>query len=72
MYTDPGDCVALPCELADAVARFVGSPIAAQLGDMFARSYVSSARHEVARGAEHSPDPDEVNDWERARYMEHC
>ncbi|MGA1051154.1 MAG: glutamine synthetase family protein [Ilumatobacteraceae bacterium] len=72
MYGNPGDCPALPTDLGAAVAAFEGSAIAAQLGEMFARSYVSIARHEVALGAEHSPDPDEVNDWERQRYMEHC
>lgn len=72
MYTDPGDCAPVPADLATAIAAFDGSPIAAQLGDMFSRSYVSIARHEMALGAEHAPDPDEVNDWERERYMEHC
>ena len=72
MYTNPGDCPRVPGDLAAAIAAFDGSPIAAQLGDVFSRSYVSIARHEAALGAEHSPDPDDVNDWERHRYMEHC
>ncbi len=72
MYTNPGDSVPIPATLADAVAAFDGSPIAGLLGDMFSTSYVSIANHEVALGAEHSPDQDDVTDWERERYMEHC
>lgn len=72
MYTSPGDCVPLPADPGAAIAAFEGSPIAAQLGEMFSRSYVSIARHDTALGAEHAPDPDDVNDWERERYMEHC
>ena len=71
MYTNPGDCPEVPAELELAIAAFDGSPIAGQLGDMFSRSYVSIARHEAALGAEHAPDPDDVNDWERQRYLEH-
>ena len=40
------------------------------LGDEFSRSFVSLAREEVRLAAEHNPDPDDVNDWERARYIE--
>lgn len=71
MYTNPGDCPPVPADLDGAIAAFDGSPIALQLGEVFSRSYVSIARHEAALGAEHSPDPDEVNAWERERYLEH-
>ena len=37
---------------------------------MFA--YALIADHEIALAAEHSPDADEVNAWERDRYAEHC
>ncbi len=71
MYTNPGDALALPADLAGAIAAFSGSDLATQLGDIFSRSYVSIAEAEVALAAEHSPEPDDVNDWERARFIEH-
>ena len=36
MYSNPGDCPALPTDLAGAVAAFRGSDLAEQLGEMFA------------------------------------
>ena len=51
-------------------AKKVGGGLASMLGDGFSRSYVSLAREEERLAAENSPDPDEVNDWERARYLE--
>ncbi|MEM8923695.1 MAG: glutamine synthetase family protein [Actinomycetota bacterium] len=72
MYSNPGDCPALPTDLAGAVAAYRGSGLAAQLGEMFSVSYGLIADHEIALAAEHSPDADEVNDWERERYAEHC
>lgn len=71
LYSDPGDATPVPADLEASIAAFDGSTIASLLGDMFSRSYVSIARHEAALGAEHSPDPDDVNDWERERYLEH-
>ena len=71
MYTNPGDAAALPTDLAGAVAAYAGSDLATQLGDTFSRSYVSIAEAEVALAAEHNPDADDVNDWERARFIEH-
>ncbi|MDH3679187.1 MAG: glutamine synthetase family protein [Acidimicrobiia bacterium] len=71
MYSNPGDHPALPTDLAGAIAAYDGSPLAAQLGDMFSKSYISIAVAEVGHAAEHAPDPDEVNDWERARFIEH-
>lgn len=71
MYTNPGDASALPTDLAGAIAAFSGSDLASQLGDVFSRSYVSIAEAEVALAAENNPEPDDVNDWERARFIEH-
>jgi glutamine synthetase len=72
MYTHPGDSLAVPTDLGDAIAAYDGSPIAAQLGEVFSIGYVSLARHEDQLAAAHSPDPDVVNDWERERYAAHC
>lgn len=72
MYTNPGECAALPIDLGDAIAMYEGSPIAAQLGEIFSIGYASLARHEAMLAAEHAPDPDVVNDWERERYAAHC
>jgi glutamine synthetase len=72
MYTHPGDATVLPIDLGDAIAMYDGSPIAAQLGEIFSIGYVSLARHEAVLAAEHAPDPDVVNDWERERYAAHC
>jgi glutamine synthetase len=71
LYTNPGHHPALPVDLAGAVAAFEGSGLAATLGDVFSRSYVSIARAEVALASEHNPDVDDVNDWERSRFIEH-
>ena len=71
MYTNPGDHAPLPADLATAIAAYSGSALAEALGDTFSRSYVSIAEAEVAHAAEHSPDQDDVNDWERARFIEH-
>jgi len=71
MYTNPGDNTPLPTDLAGAVGAYSGSALATQLGDTFSRSYVSIAEAEVALAAEHSTDADDVNDWERARFIEH-
>ena len=71
MYGNPGDCTALPTDLAGAIAAFEGSDLAGRLGDTFGRSYVSIAQAEVALAAENNTDPDDVNDWERERFIEH-
>ena len=72
MYTNPGDCVPLPATLADAIAAYEGSALAGQLGEMFSTNYLCTAKHELALATENSPDPDDVNDWERARLAAHC
>ncbi len=71
MYTNPGDGVPLATDLAGALASFEGSALAGMLGDTFSRSYASIAAAEVEMVAEANPDPDEVNEWERARFIEH-
>lgn len=71
MYAEPGESPALPTDLAGAIEAYAGSRLAGQLGDMFSRSYVSIAAAEVALAAENTGDPDEVNDWERARFIQH-
>jgi glutamine synthetase len=71
MYTNPGECPPLPADLPSAIAAFEASPLAARLGDEFSRSFTSIAAAEVGLAAENSPDADEVNDWERARFIEH-
>ncbi len=70
MYTNPGDCAPLPTDLAGAVEAYEGSGLATELGETFSASYLSIAKAEVAHGAENNPDPDDVNDWERERYLE--
>ena len=70
MYTNPGDCEPLATDLATALAGFEGSALAGMLGDTFSRSYASIAAAEVAMVAENNPDPDEVNNWERDRFIE--
>lgn len=72
MYDDPGDNVAVPTTLPECVAAFEGSMLAEQLGARFSEVFVCCANHEQALGAEHAPNADDVNDWERARYAEHC
>ena len=72
MYTTPGDCRPLPTDLAGAIAAYEGSALAGHLGEMFSTSYLAMANHELSLAAEHSSHPDDVNDWERARYAEHC
>jgi glutamine synthetase len=57
--------------LQSAIDAFSGSALADQLGNDFAKSYASISVAEVALGAEHSKEADEVNDWERNRYMDH-
>ena len=72
MYTNPGDCAPLPATLADAIAAYEGSALAGMLGETFSTNYLCTAKHELALAAENSPDPDNVNDWERARLAAHC
>jgi glutamine synthetase len=72
MYTEPGDSPALPTDLPSAIDAFDGSPLALALGAALSENLVVLARNELAIA---TPilvgDPDEVTDWERARYLEH-
>ena len=72
MYANPRDSRPLPADLAGAIAAYRGSPLAKMLGEIFSEGFLTLADHELAMAAENSPHPDEVNDWERARYAEHC
>ena len=72
LYGNPGDHAALATDLAGAIAAFEGSDLASRLGDTFSRSYVSIAQAEVALAADNNPEADDVNDWERERFIEHC
>ncbi len=71
MYAEPGDSEALPTDLEGAIAKYAGSALAEMLGDKFSRSFASISAAELPLAAENSPDPDNVNDWERARFIEH-
>jgi glutamine synthetase len=70
-YADPGDSVAIPADYAAAVAAFDGSALAGMLGEQLARTLVVGAEAELQLFEANSPHPDEVNNWERSRYMEH-
>ncbi len=72
MYSNPGDAPALPNTLPDCIAAYEPSGLAEQLGAQFSEVYVCAARHEHTLGSEHAPDAEDVNDWERERYAEHC
>ena len=72
MYTNPGNCAPLPATLADAIAAYESSALAAQLGAPFSTNLLCTANHELALAVEHAPDPQDVNDWERDRFAAHC
>jgi glutamine synthetase len=72
MYAEPGDSVPLPVDMADAIVAFEKSALAASLGAAFRENFLVLARNELALAAEPmAGDPDEVTQWERARYLEH-
>lgn len=70
-YARPGDAAPIPPDFAGAMAAYRGSPLASILGELFSASYLSIASAELELFAANSDHPDEVNDWERSRYMEH-
>ena len=70
-YANPGDAVAIPADFAAAIAAFDGSALAGMLGEPLARTLVTAAETELELFGANSPHPDEVNNWERSRYMEH-
>ena len=71
MYTNPGEHSPLPTTLRGAIDAFAGSALAEQLGPKFSASYVSIAEAEVALAEKSNPDPDDINDWERQRFLAH-
>jgi len=72
LYANPGDSAPIPADLPSAIGAYRGSRLAEQLGEMFSTTYLCLADHEMALGAEHAGEGDDVNEWERARYAEHC
>ncbi len=72
MYEDPTGLVALCTTMAEGIEAFRGSPLAEALGERFSATWILNAEHELAMYVEASGgETDEVNDWERARYLEH-
>lgn len=70
-YARPGDATPIPSDFAEAMAAYEASPLSALLGEMFSATYLSIAAAEWELFSANSDHPDEVNDWERSRYMEH-
>ena len=70
-YAEPGDAVPIPTDYAAAIAAFDGSALAGMLGEPLARTLVLLAEAELRLFGTNSPHADEVNNWERSRYMEH-
>jgi len=71
MYTEPGDTTPLPTDINGAIASYAGSDLATMLGDMFSRSYLSLVEADAALAQVDGGQGDVVNDWDRARYLEH-
>lgn len=69
-YDDPGEAVALPADVAAAIAAYEGSAVAAALGVRFSESFLVTARYEADLFADNGGDPvgDEVSTWEFERY----
>jgi glutamine synthetase len=71
-YADPGSSAPLPTSIAEAIAAFEGSELAAAMGESFASNFLTMCRNEAALGsAEVAGSPDVVTDWELNRYLEH-
>jgi glutamine synthetase len=70
-YSHPGEHAELPADLSSSIKAYADSPLAEQLGDVFSRSLASIALADLALAAFHNPHEDDVNDWERARFIEH-
>jgi glutamine synthetase len=72
MYASPGDSPVLPISLTESITAFSGSALADALGSAFAENYVVMAQNELTVCAEPmAGDPDEITDWERARFLAH-
>ena len=69
-YTNPGAATPFTTDYTESVTAFSQSPLGGLLGDMFTRSYTSIAVAEDALYAEHGGKGDEVNQWERDRYLD--
>jgi glutamine synthetase len=72
MYTEPGECVALPCRMDTAVEAYTGSELAEAIGSALSENFVVLSRNELSLASEAmAGDPDIVTEWERQRYLEH-
>lgn len=72
MYAKPGDSPELPTTMDAALYAYIGSSLAAELGETFSKNFEVLARNELTVCAPHlSDDPDAVTTWERLRYQEH-
>ena len=72
MYAHPGDSIALPATMAQALTAFSGSDLATAIGAEIGVNIAVLASNELALASEHlQGDPDQVSDWERDRYLEH-
>jgi glutamine synthetase len=71
-YTNPGDAVALPRSMREALDAFRGSALAEMLGATFSENFIVMSENELLVTADwFEGDPDAVTDSERARYLEH-
>jgi glutamine synthetase len=71
-YADPGTSPMLPTSIAEAIAAFDGSELAAALGESFSSNFLTMCANEADLGAAAlTQSPDVVSDWELNRYLEH-
>jgi len=71
MYSNPGTAQALPVIFENSVASYTQSSLHHRLGEKFSRSLLSLAAAELALAAEHAGGAGDINDWVRARFIEH-
>lgn len=71
-YDDPGEAAELPASIGASMAAFEDSGLAALLGEEFPSNYLLMARAEADKFSEAGNDPsgDEVEEWERERYLD--
>ncbi|MEE9414988.1 MAG: glutamine synthetase family protein [Acidimicrobiales bacterium] len=70
-YSEPGKHPALPVTYAEGIAAFAGSELAAALGKDFGVNFLAMVNNELSLyEANATGGPDEVSEWEFARYVE--
>ncbi len=70
-YEDPGDHPALPTTYAEGLEAFAGSELADALGADFGTNFLAMVSSELSlHEANATGGPDDVSDWEFARYVE--